>query len=70
MNKDIRICLRPGCGRVARSRGVCSSCYNIAASLVRSGQTTFEKLEESGKVLGTSTRAYLKGTKRWFLAAV
>ncbi len=45
-------CLSPGCFRLgAKARGLCGSCYNRLACLVRAGQTTWEALAAAGLVL-------------------
>ena len=43
-------CLNPNCDRVTRSRGLCNSCYVAAGNYVRSGRTTWAKLEKAGRV--------------------
>lgn len=48
------VCLRPGCGRPIRSRGLCEVDYKTASKLVRDGKTTWAKLERSGKALPLS----------------
>ena len=42
-------CLRPGCEREAKTRELCQSCYQGAHRLVKTGETTWEKLEKAGK---------------------
>ncbi len=42
-------CVFPPCERGVHARGLCKSCYQAAAKLVRDGKTTWEKLETSGK---------------------
>lgn len=51
MEKEL--CLRPGCGRERRSRGLCINCYTACQRLVLDERTSLEKLEASGKALPT-----------------
>jgi hypothetical protein len=37
------------CGRAARTRGLCHACYVAALRLVRTGETTWRRLEEAGR---------------------
>ena len=50
MNK--KICLKPDCGRDAKIRGLCHSCYTVARKAITDGKTTWEKLEKDGKAIG------------------
>lgn len=50
------LCLRPGCGRTARARGLCDSCYQGAFNLVSNKRTTWEELEKNGKSLKSSRK--------------
>lgn len=49
------MCLYPGCPRVFLARGLCNSHYQIAAAMVRNGETTWDKLTEEGKARFTKT---------------
>lgn len=40
-----------GCGRRAKSRGLCCAAYMAASRAVHRGRTTWAKLEAQGKVL-------------------
>lgn len=55
MNTDT--CLRPGCGKKALIRGLCTSCYQFARRLVESRKVTMERLEETGKILPSKTKS-------------
>lgn len=46
-------CLNPNCKRKEKSRGLCTTCYDIAAKLVKAGRTTWEKLEGENKAKGS-----------------
>ncbi len=59
-------CLVPKCGRMAKSRGLCGACYQAAKTLVDSGKTTWEELEERKRVL-PSRRETSGGRDNWFL---
>ena len=62
------ICKRPGCGKPAKVRGLCRTCYQMAYRLIRLGRATWAGLEDSGKVnkqnMGSLSRWFLKGTER------
>ena len=61
-------CLRPDCGRAARIRGLCHSCYNCALKLVKRGLVTWTALEDSGKALPAKKFEGKPGVRmRWFL---
>jgi hypothetical protein len=65
-------CIRPSCVRPAKVRGLCNTCYTAARGLIKSGATTWEKLEESDRCLpaGTSGRAKGQGkVQQWLLGA-
>ncbi len=38
-----------GCGRAARTRGLCALCYQRAGRAVRRGETTWPQLEAEGR---------------------
>lgn len=44
-------CLRPGCGQRPYERGLCVRCYQAAHVLVCTNYTSWEALEQSGKIL-------------------
>ena len=62
------VCLYPGCGFAARTRGLCPQHYAVAHSLVKSGRVTFARLEARGKVLPSNRRGATE-QQRWFLSA-
>ena len=69
MTKEKAKCLRPDCTSKANARGLCTSCYQLAQQMVKAGQTTWEKLEATGKAI-----KYIKPkeqrdaiTKSWLL---
>ncbi len=41
-------CLIDGCDTTAKSRGLCTTCYNAAANSIKKRRTTWEQLEEAG----------------------
>ena len=47
-------CLNPNCKSFASSRGLCFSCYGVAARLVRTGRTNWTELQIRGKALPSS----------------
>lgn len=69
--KDKPKCLRPECGYIARSRGLCASCYAQAHLAVRMGRVTWVKLVANGKCLAPTRPGY-RGVhseiKDWLLA--
>ncbi len=46
-----KLCLRPGCGRTAKTRGLCATCYAAARTLIKEGKLDPVKLESEGKIL-------------------
>lgn len=54
-------CIVPECGRVAKTRGLCATCYSVARQLVKDCVATWELLEAAGKVQGRGGR---NGTQR------
>ena len=52
-------CLTPGCGKVARTRGLCLNCDNKARCRIAKGQTSWEELEKQGLA------ARPRGRRRW-----
>ena len=65
MNKEAK-CLNPRCGKVVRKRGLCSSCYNTAYSLVKQGKVTWADLEAKGKARALK-RTKVERAKEWFM---
>lgn len=60
-------CLFPTCERTQiYARGLCQTCYAAAAQLVSRGKTTWDDLEESGKVL-PKRRGVYHPRQQWFL---
>jgi hypothetical protein len=55
-------CRRAQCPRLAVSRGLCGSCYQVAYQLVAAGATSWKELETKGKVSEP-----LRIAKQWFL---
>ena len=47
-------CLNPNCERTSSARGLCRSCYVVAMTAVRHKETTWKKLEATGKCLPSS----------------
>ncbi len=46
-----KLCLSPGCGRSAKTRGLCATCYAAARTLIKEGKLDPVKLEAEGKIL-------------------
>lgn len=64
-------CLRPGCGRVAVTRGLCMADYNVARRLVEKRQVTWAVLEAAGRCGRSRGRARaVTGAQAWFLGPV
>lgn len=63
MNVKNEACLKPGCKRKVKSRGLCLACYKAAAKLIKAGGTTWEKLEKAGR----SAILQRKSTVNWLL---
>jgi len=49
--KSTEACLTPECGSAAGTRGLCSSCYQQARTLVREKKVTWDELVELGACL-------------------
>jgi len=47
------MCLIKNCNREAARRGLCNACYQTLYKSVRSGATTWAKLEKRGLALAT-----------------
>ena len=60
-------CLNPNCERKQKSRGLCGSCYDIAARLVREHRVTWEELEQAGKVREAGPVYRKTNTTKWLL---
>lgn len=56
-------CRRPSCPRPVYSRGLCSSCYSMAAQLVRDKVTSWDDLRKNGKVAEP-----VRTAKEWLLS--
>jgi len=66
MEENVKeVCMIPNCIELIHSRGLCVNCYMTAYRLIRSGQTTWKKLEEAGKVKKGPKNKKAQG---WFLA--
>jgi len=57
-------CIFPHCSEMAISRGLCKGHYNMAADLVRSGKTTWNRLVQVKKAKLAVRRVE---EKDWFL---
>lgn len=51
-----KVCLRDGCGKFVRCRGLCLTDYRMAATLVQRGEQTWERLESLGCCLPRQPR--------------
>lgn len=61
-------CMRPGCNRPAKNRGLCYPCYCPAGRLVRAGMTTWPRLVAAGKCTAGMHNGNNPGPARlWFL---
>lgn len=59
-----KICLVPNCGKLANAgRGLCKNHYPVAFRLVRTGKTTWTKLEKTGKTMPSNVQY----VTNWFL---
>lgn len=58
-------CLNPNCQRIAKTRGLCASCYGAARSAIIKGQTSWAKLIKTGRCQATRPRT--SGTSNWLL---
>lgn len=68
---DRTACMRPGCTNGGRMRrGLCPSCYILAARLVAKKLTTWDKLVSEGRCDPVRRRspANIARVKNWFLA--
>ncbi len=63
-----RKCLTPECTNFASVRGLCLSCYPIAARLVKEGKTTWLKLEKTKKCFPSKTNNIRSNKTNWFLS--
>lgn len=62
------LCLRPSCGRVQVTRGLCQTCYKAAKRLVEECKTTWEQIEVDGKCKPKkSWRRTPSQARLWFL---
>lgn len=69
---DTPKCLRPGCPRPPKHRGLCRNCYSCASRLVTKGKTTWDLLIATGKALDAKHPGYNSShhVQDWFLAPV
>jgi hypothetical protein len=44
-------CIKKGCSRIGRVRGLCSACYTIARDRIRAGKITEQELVRRGELL-------------------
>ena len=65
--KEPEDCIRPECDKPQYSRGLCASCYNTCAHLVRTKETTWRKLEKAGLVLERARPGRERSTANYFL---
>lgn len=49
-------CLNPSCSKEATTRGNCPICYNSLRRDVALGETTWEALEQAGRVLKSTKK--------------
>ena len=61
------VCIVPDCRRASYCRGICHSHYNSATKLIERKQTTWDKLEKSGKVEPTHNRKGYGKNQAYFL---
>lgn len=66
MSDTKKVCLVPGCGFVAKSRGLCKKHYSEASYLVKIKKTTWMSLERRGKCKASQCCG-LTESQRWFL---
>lgn len=57
-------CITKECGKQAKTRGLCSSCYVSANGLVKKNKTTWEELKKMG--MATNPKGRGKFTKSFF----
>lgn len=51
----MNICITPGCGKEAKSRGLCKGCYTSASNAVKRGKVpSWGFLEEHGMALAAA----------------
>ena len=48
MNTQVEACMREGCEKPVRNRGLCSTCYNAALDLVKTKGKTWDQLIKEG----------------------
>lgn len=61
-------CLVPGCRNKTLTRGLCRRDYGICFRLVKAGETSWEALEESGRILKQIGARNNTAAKKFFLA--
>ena len=42
------LCITPDCGKPAKWKGICGSCYGVANQLITEGKTTWDELAALG----------------------
>ena len=62
-------CLVEGCTGEVKSRGLCQVCFVYAHRLVNNGKTTWEELEQQGKVKRAHAQSLTKRRREHFLGA-
>lgn len=58
--KRVKTCRTKGCGRPARSLGVCDSCYSVVYRAVQKGEITWDEAESRGLVERTRRPAKIR----------
>lgn len=61
-------CLVPNCKNKTLTRGLCRRDYGICYRLVTAGETSWEALEESGRILKQIGARNQSAAKKFFLA--
>lgn len=64
---EVMECLRPTCGRPVYNRGLCSQCYQVATTLVRNGESTWDRLIAAGRVLPVAKERGRGDVRTWLL---
>lgn len=66
--KEKSKCLVPGCQNKVLTRGLCRRDYGLCYRLVTAGDTSWEALEESGRILKRIGARNQSAAKQFFLA--
>jgi len=48
VNEEVSKCITPNCGKDARWKGLCQTCYGAAKRLIEEGKTTWPELQDLG----------------------